>query len=162
MQYHVFILWTHSGYVLILLFFSPPPPMCTHSVPSQLCVSDSLGQVTILQGDGSGLLKQTSTYKAHSYEAWVTAFDCWDPNTLYSGMPWFHPLPPSPLRIVSWTPHCAHSLSCTVHGQCAGYSSEEESAWCFFFCAATSSLAYKQALGWAETVRHNVWACMNM
>lgn len=61
--------------------------MCTHSVPSQLCVSDSLGQVTILQGDGSGLLKQTSTYKAHGYEAWVTAFDCWDPNTLYSGMP---------------------------------------------------------------------------
>ena len=27
-------------------------------------------------------------------------------------------------------------------GQCACYSSEEESAWCFFLCVATSSLVY--------------------
>lgn len=71
--------------LLSIARWSPPPFTCTHSAPSQLCVSDSLGQVSILQRDGCGLLKQTSACTAHSYETWVAAFDCWDHNTLYSG-----------------------------------------------------------------------------
>lgn len=94
--------------------------LCTLSAPSQFCVSDSLGQVSILQDDGSGLLKQASTYKAHSYEAWVTAFDCWEPNTLYSGA-YVYLDSPSLLGTVYRKHHIllAHSITLFTHGQCA-------------------------------------------
>lgn len=95
-----------------------PPPLCTLSAPSQFCVSDSLGQVSILQDDGSGLLKRASTYKAHSYEAWVTAFDCWEPNTLYSGA---YALTPLPYVAVCRKHHIllTHSITLFMHVQCA-------------------------------------------
>lgn len=47
-------------------------------------VSDSKGEVGILQVDQSRseLLQQ---WKAHDYEAWIAAYDYWQPSVIYSG-----------------------------------------------------------------------------
>lgn len=48
-----------------------------------LTVSDSKGNITLLELNEGLTIKQM--FLAHDFEAWITAFDCWNPNTIYSG-----------------------------------------------------------------------------
>lgn len=50
-----------------------------------LCVSDSLGSLSLLHLDDSTSLKLLSQWKGHEFEAWVSAFNTWNPNIVYSG-----------------------------------------------------------------------------
>jgi len=53
---------------------------------SQVAVSDSAGQISLCQlGEGSSNLQQISQWRAHQYEAWITAFDAWNSAVVYSG-----------------------------------------------------------------------------
>lgn len=47
-----------------------------------LC-SDSKGDITLLQYDGN--LIRTNNWSAHSFEAWICAFDKWDSNRVFTG-----------------------------------------------------------------------------
>ncbi|KAH9513181.1 Diphthine methyltransferase [Bulinus truncatus] len=48
-----------------------------------LSASDSLGYVTVFNVNKE--ISQVSAWKAHDYEAWITAFDNFNPNVVYSG-----------------------------------------------------------------------------
>lgn len=53
---------------------------------SQVAVSDSAGQISLCQlCEGSSNLQQISQWRAHQYEAWITAFDAWNSAVVYSG-----------------------------------------------------------------------------
>jgi len=43
-------------------------------------VSDSLGKISLLD---NGTV--TENWKAHDFEAWITAFDKWDETRIWSG-----------------------------------------------------------------------------
>lgn len=49
-----------------------------------ISVSDSKGKINILQLTNGELLLQ-KRFLAHDFEAWITAFDYWDPNTVFTG-----------------------------------------------------------------------------
>ncbi|KAK3882844.1 hypothetical protein Pcinc_012814 [Petrolisthes cinctipes] len=49
----------------------------------QLTLSDSKGNITLLELNEGLTMKQT--FLAHDFEAWITAFDCWNPNIVYTG-----------------------------------------------------------------------------
>lgn len=51
---------------------------------SSLTVSDSRGQITLLLFQESKLNIKFQ-WNAHNYEAWITAFDYWKPNVIYTG-----------------------------------------------------------------------------
>ncbi|KAH8397482.1 hypothetical protein KR222_007734 [Zaprionus bogoriensis] len=51
----------------------------------QLLVSDSKGNVHLLQYTALGELTQLSSWHAHGFEAWTCAFDRWAPQRMYSG-----------------------------------------------------------------------------
>ena len=49
-------------------------------------MSDSGGQITLLEFvESSWELKQLLQWTGHQYEAWITAFDAWNPSVVYSG-----------------------------------------------------------------------------
>ncbi|KAK3742977.1 hypothetical protein QZH41_008396, partial [Actinostola sp. cb2023] len=49
-------------------------------------VSDSQGQLTLLQcPEASWEARQIMQWTGHDYEAWITAFDKWTPDVVYSG-----------------------------------------------------------------------------
>ncbi|XP_054629620.1 diphthine methyltransferase isoform X2 [Dunckerocampus dactyliophorus] len=50
----------------------------------QAVCSDSAGSVSVLSWD-EGALKTSSQWKAHDFEAWISAFSYWDTHMLYSG-----------------------------------------------------------------------------
>lgn len=49
-----------------------------------LVVSDSSGSITVLRVVGDGLEK-VAVWNSHGFEAWIAAFDYWNPNVFYSG-----------------------------------------------------------------------------
>ncbi|CAL4139160.1 unnamed protein product, partial [Meganyctiphanes norvegica] len=49
-----------------------------------ITVSDSKGNITILTV-GNGAIVHNKSFLAHTFEAWITAFNYWDTNLLYSG-----------------------------------------------------------------------------
>lgn len=52
----------------------------------KLTVSDSQGCISLFKLSAvSGDLEKVSSWKAHEFEAWITAFDYWDTNVVYSG-----------------------------------------------------------------------------
>lgn len=51
----------------------------------KIVASDSGGFLYLLQVD-SGCAKTDQQWHAHDAEAWVCAFDCTNPNVVYSGM----------------------------------------------------------------------------
>ncbi|XP_017850505.1 diphthine methyltransferase [Drosophila busckii] len=51
----------------------------------QLLVSDSLGQINLLEYTSQGDLSKLHTWQAHGFEAWTCAFDRWSPSRMYSG-----------------------------------------------------------------------------
>ena len=46
-------------------------------------VSLSNGSICTLGGETE--LSVTSTWEAHDFEPWIAAFDCWEPNTVWTG-----------------------------------------------------------------------------
>ncbi|KAK0142832.1 Diphthine methyltransferase [Merluccius polli] len=50
----------------------------------RVACSDSSGCISVLSLGGAGL-ETTSQWKAHDFEAWITAFSYWDTQLLYSG-----------------------------------------------------------------------------
>lgn len=50
----------------------------------RIVVSDSSGGVTVLRVAGD-CLEQIGTWKSHGFEAWVGAFNYWNPDVFYSG-----------------------------------------------------------------------------
>lgn len=53
---------------------------------SVIAVSDSGGQISLCQFDeGTSKLCQTLQWIGHQYEAWITAFDAWNSDIVYSG-----------------------------------------------------------------------------
>ncbi|XP_012152025.1 diphthine methyltransferase isoform X2 [Megachile rotundata] len=59
---------------------------CTDSNESisKIVVSDSKGCISLFQINGSKLSKINS-WPAHEFEAWITCFDYWDTNVIYTG-----------------------------------------------------------------------------
>jgi diphthamide biosynthesis protein 7 len=53
------------------------------SAPAQIVVSDSKGRIHLVQLDSA--LQVISSFEAHDFEAWVTCFDAFDANLVYSG-----------------------------------------------------------------------------
>lgn len=52
----------------------------------KVSVSDSQGSVSLFKISSSGCeIERIISWNAHNYEAWITAFDYWDTNTVYSG-----------------------------------------------------------------------------
>ncbi|GAA6063011.1 hypothetical protein JCM10212_002652 [Sporobolomyces blumeae] len=51
--------------------------------PASIIVSLSSGSLTHLTGEST--LTPTRTWHAHDFEPWITSFDCWDTNTVWSG-----------------------------------------------------------------------------
>nr|CAD7462564.1 unnamed protein product [Timema tahoe] len=49
-----------------------------------LTVSDSRGGITLLRLTGS-TLERVDSWRAHNFEAWITAFDYWNTSIVYSG-----------------------------------------------------------------------------
>ncbi|KAL0840927.1 hypothetical protein ABMA28_014723 [Loxostege sticticalis] len=47
-------------------------------------VSDSAGSVTVLKVNSDGL-KKVGVWKSHGFEAWIAAFNYWNPDVFYSG-----------------------------------------------------------------------------
>ena len=51
-----------------------------------MVVSDSVGCLTVLRcKQGSWDMEQLLQWTGHQYEAWITAFNRWTPNVIYSG-----------------------------------------------------------------------------
>ena len=49
-----------------------------------LTVSDSKGMVSLVDVTPAEMVVRSS-WKAHDYEGWITAFNYWDTNVIYSG-----------------------------------------------------------------------------
>jgi diphthamide biosynthesis protein 7 len=49
-----------------------------------ITVSDSQGRISVLRWTDSNLVKLMS-WKAHDFEAWITAFDYWNTSIIYTG-----------------------------------------------------------------------------
>ena len=77
----------------VLTGLSPP----LHSSDMRVACSDSNGCVSVLSLVEAGL-KTTAQWKAHDFEAWITAFSYWDTQLVYSGNP---PLTPVSLTLRS-------------------------------------------------------------
>ncbi|CAL7951000.1 unnamed protein product [Xylocopa violacea] len=58
--------------------------MNNNELSSKIVVSDSKGFISLFEINGSELNKINS-WVAHQFEAWITAFDYWDTNIVYSG-----------------------------------------------------------------------------
>ncbi|PVD38260.1 hypothetical protein C0Q70_00871 [Pomacea canaliculata] len=49
----------------------------------KIVVSDSSGSLSVLEAGND--FRMTSHWHAHDYEAWICAFDMWNPEIVYSG-----------------------------------------------------------------------------
>lgn len=67
----------HITYFLVLCFSSEP----------KIVVSNSAGVLTLVDVTNTGLVP-ANQWKAHDFEAWITAFNYHDTNIVYSGN-WF-------------------------------------------------------------------------
>lgn len=56
-----------------------------NSKPS-VSISDSFGNVTIVQLDESQDIQTVQSWKAHEKDALICAFDSWNPSTVFTGM----------------------------------------------------------------------------
>lgn len=56
----------------------------TLSEEPRIVVSDSSGSVMVLRV-AEDSLEQIGTWKTHGYEAWIAAFNYWNPDVFYSG-----------------------------------------------------------------------------
>jgi diphthine methyl ester acylhydrolase len=50
----------------------------------KLVVSDSSGTVALLAVNG-GRIEEVHSWKSHGFEAWIAAFNYWNPDVFYSG-----------------------------------------------------------------------------
>jgi hypothetical protein len=57
--------------------------ICICDSSTSIVVSISNGNVSLLGGETE--MEVTETWKAHDYEPWIAAFDCWEPNTVWTG-----------------------------------------------------------------------------
>lgn len=55
-----------------------------HCENPSISVSDSKGKISMLQLQNQELILQ-ERFVAHEFEAWITAFDYWNPNIIYTG-----------------------------------------------------------------------------
>ncbi|EJD03951.1 WD-40 repeat-containing protein [Fomitiporia mediterranea MF3/22] len=55
------------------------------SEAGRIAVSCSDGTLSILTPDNTGTFCETESWHAHDHEPWITAWDYWDTNVLYSG-----------------------------------------------------------------------------
>lgn len=52
----------------------------------KISVSDSQGSISLFKISSSGSeIERIISWNAHNFEAWITAFDYWDTNSVYSG-----------------------------------------------------------------------------
>lgn len=80
--------------------------------PLKIISSDSKGQLHLLKLDeAESRLHEVATWQAHSFEAWIAAFDYWQTEVVYSGG--------SP---VLGGGHMSASRSLSEHRTCAGRS----------------------------------------
>ncbi|XP_033109190.1 diphthine methyltransferase-like isoform X2 [Anneissia japonica] len=56
-----------------------------HNSEPSIVTSDSKGMVSTFQVSNERSLSQISQWTAHEFEAWISAFDYWQPNVIYSG-----------------------------------------------------------------------------
>lgn len=56
------------------------------NLKSSLSVSDSLGNIWIVELDENRNIQIVQSWKAHKNEAWICAFDSWNPSTVFTGM----------------------------------------------------------------------------
>lgn len=54
------------------------------SLEPMLVVSDSKGEVTVFKVEDK--LVRVGCWKGHGFEAWIGAFNYWNPDVFYSGM----------------------------------------------------------------------------
>ena len=94
--------------------------VCANSEGSELCLScdwvshkdrqvilsDSLGRLAFMECKSSGEIDCISQWKAHAFEAWVTAGDPWLPHLVYSGG--------DDAKLRGWDLRLAGSPSCCV------------------------------------------------
>lgn len=59
-------------------------PVCVSSSDVRVVCSDSAGCVSVLSL-AEGALTSLSRWKAHDFEAWISAFSYWDTQLVYSG-----------------------------------------------------------------------------
>lgn len=59
-------------------------PVCVCSSDVRLVCSDSAGCLSVLSL-AEGALASLSHWKAHDFEAWISAFSYWDTQLVYSG-----------------------------------------------------------------------------
>ena len=69
----------------------------------KLITSLSNGSLALLASNSSGSLDVESTWKAHDFEPWITSWDCWDLNSVWSGI---LPILANSLiqRLMAWIP----------------------------------------------------------
>lgn len=51
----------------------------------RIVISDSVGNITVCVLQNGDSVVKHSSWKAHSFEAWICAFDYWDPSVIYTG-----------------------------------------------------------------------------
>lgn len=88
------IMYTHTPTYSIYPFlkkysFTPTliistSPVCVSSSDVRVVCSDSAGCVSVLSL-AEGALTALSQWKAHDFEAWISAFSYWDTQLVYSG-----------------------------------------------------------------------------
>ena len=60
---------------------------CIFRAEPYITASDSLGCISLIKvGSSERLLDTQRTWQAHDFEAWITAFNQWDPNIVFTGL----------------------------------------------------------------------------
>jgi diphthamide biosynthesis protein 7 len=68
-----------SGSLCLSLSWSP------RTDESLVAVTQANGSVAVLALDTGGELREVRTWNAHDYEAWICAYNAWQPDVLYTG-----------------------------------------------------------------------------
>ncbi|XP_063981536.1 diphthine methyltransferase [Diachasmimorpha longicaudata] len=71
-------------YLALSLDWSTGRSAWNHSTEVKIAVSDSKGFISVYSVI-QGRLSLVASQSAHEFEAWITAFNYWDPNIIYSG-----------------------------------------------------------------------------